>query len=227
LLFDLRAPDLSTPRGALEDIFNYSGIAEALTTTLLAPGQRSRMHVGFAPQRGMTYSGYYSTFVVRDGERFAEAEEGAQKPIVFLVNERSELPPLALALQAAGRAAVVCEGEGSDASAVRAHRLDLGEGLDALVRLSELIYEDGSGGLKADAVVAADASGADAALQAALNLVREFKVSPRQARPLPAHASPRPDEPYAEMAYPPLEYRLLAAFRIWNVIHYFLQGTDG
>ncbi len=38
---------------------------------------------------------------------------------------------------------------------------------------------------------------------------------------LPAHAAPRPENAYPEMAFPPLEYRLLAAFRIWTVINYF------
>ena len=90
-------------------------MAEALTAApVVAPGQRSRMHVGFAPQHGMTSGGlFYSTFVVRDGERWAPVERVTEKPVVFLVNERSDLPLLALALQAAGKAAVVCEGESS------------------------------------------------------------------------------------------------------------------
>jgi C-terminal processing protease CtpA/Prc len=227
VLFDLRAPVMPSWRGSLGAIFSWSGIAEHVTPApVVAPGQRSRMHVGFVPQQGLTTGGYHSAFVVRDGDRFRPGEGVSERPVVFLIDERTDLPPLALALQAAGKAAIVCEGEASDASAVRAHRLDLGEGLDALVRLSELVYEDGSGDLHADVVVATDASGADDALQAALDLVRQFKVSPRQARPLPAHAASRPDEPYTEMSVPPREYRLLAAFRIWNVIHYFFPYKD-
>ena len=228
VVFDVRARDLPRWRGALEVIFSWSGVAEALTTVpVVAPGQRSRMHVGFAPQQGMTSGGlFYSSFVVRDGDRWTPAEGVTEKPVVFLVNECSDLPGFALALQAAGKAAVVCEGEVSDACAVRALRLGLGEGFDALLRVSELVYEDGSGGLHADAVITPDTSGVDAALQVALGLVRRFEMSPPQGRPLPAHASSRPDEAYAEMSLPPLEYRLLAAFRIWNVIHYFFPYKD-
>jgi C-terminal processing protease CtpA/Prc len=227
VLFDARAAVMPSLRGALEAVLEWSGIAELVTPTpVVAPGQRSRMHVGFAPQRGKTSGGYYSAFLVRDGNLLAPGQGVTEKPVVFLINDRSDLPALALALQGAGKAAIVCEGEVSDTSAVSALRLDVGEGLHAQVRLSELVYEDGSGGLHADAIIAADDSGVDAALQAALNVVRQFEIAPRHARPLPAHAAARPDEPYADMSYPPLEYRLLAAFRIWNVIHYFFPYQD-
>jgi C-terminal processing protease CtpA/Prc len=228
VVFDLRASGYPSWRGALEVVFSWSGMAAALTAApVVAPGQRSRMHVGFASQQGMASGGvYYSAFVVRDGERWPPGEGVTERPLVFLVNERSDLPLLALALQRAGKAAVVCEEAAGDASAVRAHRLDVGEGFVALVRLSELVHEDGSGGLHADVVVAADASGTDAALQVALDLVRRFEVAPKQGRRLPAHASPQRDEAYNEMSFPPLAYRLLAAFRIWNVIHYFFPYKD-
>jgi C-terminal processing protease CtpA/Prc len=227
VLFDTRAAVMPSLRGALGAVVDWSGIAELVTPTpVVAPGERSRMHVGFAPQQGKASGVYYSAFLVRDGSRFAPGEGVTEKPVVFLINDRSDLPPLALALQGAGKAAIVCEGEVSDTSAVSALRLDVSEGLDAQVRLSELVYEDGSGGLHADAVIAADESGVDAALQAALNVVRQFEIAPRPARPLPAHATARPDEPYADMVYPPLEYRLFAAFRIWNVIHYFFPYKD-
>lgn len=36
----------------------------------------------------------------------------------------------------------------------------------------------------------------------------------------------QPDRPYTELAYPSAEYRILAAYQIWGVIHYFFAYKD-
>jgi C-terminal processing protease CtpA/Prc len=38
--------------------------------------------------------------------------------------------------------------------------------------------------------------------------------------------SPQPDRPDAEFSYPSVEYRILAAYQIWGVIHYFFAYKD-
>ena len=43
----------------------------------------------------------------------------------------------------------------------------------------------------------------------------------RTAPPLAPVVVPRVDKTYKDSQYPGREYRLLAAFRFWNVIHYF------
>jgi C-terminal processing protease CtpA/Prc len=37
---------------------------------------------------------------------------------------------------------------------------------------------------------------------------------------------PQTDRPYAEPSYPPVEYRILAAYRMWGAIHYFFAYKD-
>lgn len=226
VLFDLRAADPpgQSERGLLPLLFNWSGLNEKLSpASLVAPGQRGRMHSGFAPEAGGSSGGYYSAFYVIDGERFAPSEDVEEKPIVFLINEESDLPAIAVSLQADGKAQIVAEGRASDASVVQAARVSLADSLEAFVRLTELIYEDGSGGLHPDAVVpGSEASDAeDTALESALALLRRPGQKERSREALPARAIPPQTRTYSEMLYPPREYRVFAAFRIWNIIHYF------
>jgi C-terminal processing protease CtpA/Prc len=42
----------------------------------------------------------------------------------------------------------------------------------------------------------------------------------------PAAPAPAPDRAYAENPYPAVEYRILAAYKIWSVFHYFFAYRD-
>jgi C-terminal processing protease CtpA/Prc len=75
--------------------------------------------------------------------------------------------------------------------AVEAVSMAMGEGVEAVVHLSEPI-----------------SSGAAAAGTVA------------------AFPSPEPDRAYNELRYPPAEYRILAAYKIWGAFHYFFAYRD-
>ena len=224
ILFDLRA---ATPpgeeRGMLSFIFRYSGIIPLLSaTSLVTASTRSRIHMGFMPQVGSSSGGYRSAFTVVDGRRIEPSPEAKEMPVVFLINAWSELPPEALALKGAGKAAIIAEGSLSEASVVRTHPFELGDGIVAEMRLEELLFEDGSGGLQPDRVVPVAASAdVDSALAAALEHLADFTVQAPGRAPLPVRAVPPAENAYSDMRYPSLLYRLLAAFRIWTVINYF------
>jgi C-terminal processing protease CtpA/Prc len=51
-------------------------------------------------------------------------------------------------------------------------------------------------------------------------------TSPISGARLPAFPTPKPERAYAEMSYPAVEYRLLAAFKIWGVFKYFFAYRD-
>jgi hypothetical protein len=95
VIFDLRSNrDTSPERGYLTFAFQWSEIARLLTSTeIVTAGQRSRLHTGFVPHKGKTSGGYSSAFQVLDGYRISPSPQAKDLPIVFLINERSELPP--------------------------------------------------------------------------------------------------------------------------------------
>ncbi len=230
ILFDLRSaiPLTGDKKSAVGYAFSSRGIGALSSVPLSAPGQRGRLHMGFVPQSGGPTGSYSSAFITFDVSPIPSSPDSPDVPVVFLTNANSAIPPVALALQTSGQGAIVGEGDISEASVVSTHSIPLGGLTRAEIRLTEVIHEDGSGGLQADVVVpASEAPGeADPAFEAALSLVRDFKTRTTPRRPLPARAAPAVDKSYADMQYPAVEYRLLGAFRIWAVINYFFPYKD-
>ncbi len=190
-----------------------------------APAQRYRFHSGYRTQLGASSGFYTSGFQTQLAESFTPPAEALAKRVVFLVNADTVLPPIAMALQAAGDGAIVAEGALEDAGFVMQREIDLGEGWEAVVRTAEILPQPGWSGPHADAEVApaTDPAGGDPAFSAALRLLRDGWPKPSAgalAAALP-DAVWRPDRRYDEMTEPTLEYRLLGVFEVWNVFHFF------
>lgn len=190
-----------------------------LTQQLDVPGERSVYQSGYRPQSMSSSSGYAMSFLTTAGERISPKGEGKARPVIFLLDDKSSVDPRVLTMKAAGLAQLVSEGRLDDGAVVTTAKVELGAGLAASVRLSELGMP-----LRVDAVLPrrARSEGKDETLQKALELAKKpaKKGKAREAAELPP-ARWQPDEKYADMLYPKREYRLLALFRMWNVIQLF------
>ncbi|HEY0511600.1 MAG TPA: S41 family peptidase [Thermoanaerobaculia bacterium] len=199
--------------------------ADRLTSgPVAAPAQRYLFHSGYRTQLGDSSGSYSSGFQTLLAERFTPPAGASPKRVVFLVNTGTMVPSIAAALQAAGDGAIVSEGRLNDEGLILQRAVDLGEGFLARVRVSEILPRPGWSGPRADAAVspAAASGGGDPAFEAGLRLVRRGWPPPSQARPEPLPDGVwRPDRSYDEMTEPTLEYRLLAVFKLWNVLHFF------
>src|ERR1035438_6104380 len=230
IVFDLRpaAPPSDTDQGMVSDSFSSSGLAGALTTVSLdMPGERRRMHVGYAPQDGTT-SGSYSSGFYLQGRPAIKPDSGAKDiPVVFLVGPHADLPDVARGLRAAGKGAVVAEGAFSEEVAVSTQTVEL-PGVRAQIRLGELVYGDGTGGFAPNLTVPASGEKGERnpALQAAIQLASAGKFSAPTHPRLAERATALADNTYADMPYPSAEYRVVAAFRIWAVINYFFPYME-
>jgi C-terminal processing protease CtpA/Prc len=155
------------------------------------------------------------------GTLAAAGQAGTQVPMAILVNAGA----LGLHdLQAAGAALIVQDGEDGLGAGGETYTMELADGLRVQLRTSELVAPDGSVGLQPDLILSphVDVAQGDAALEAALTALRAPRSSPRSQRALLApYLQVRPEQPYAQMAYPAWEYRLLALFRFWLAIHYY------
>jgi C-terminal processing protease CtpA/Prc len=226
VVLDLRA---LTPRtGSRRSTQFFKDLSRSLVADeVVGSGERALMHSGYRSQGGMASGGYFSGFVTRDGTRFVPEPGAKARRVAFIVNARSELPPVAPALQGRGVGAVIAEGPISDAVFVTTTRVDLGEGVAARVRVTEYVAGPHCPPeIRADKEVAPSAGEGPSipSYDAALKFVRrdlEFSNPARTSRPLPAVVVLRPDKTYKERDYPSRELRLLAAIRFWNVIHYF------
>lgn len=228
VIFDLRRK-VNCQLGSTPDLAFEGTISAALCNTAMqAPSQRTLQYIGYPPENGGCGSSVHrSGFVIRDGMFYASSGNRTPKNTVFIVEPESNVPPIALALQNVGNAFIVAEGGWDDRNLIALHSIDLGEGKKAQVRLSELLYRDGTTGVAPDVTVPKVAfAGSDAAMDAAIDLVQNPRSRSRTRGLLPPVRTRYVEQDYAETDYPPVEQRLLALFKIHNVIEYFFPYKD-
>ncbi|MCS7315668.1 MAG: S41 family peptidase [Bryobacterales bacterium] len=223
VVFDLREHEFWQVRSPaiVGMLFQAGGVNHLLQfAPMHAPAHRSRMYSGLPSSAPGGSLFYHPAWYVRDGTRLEARSASPPKPVVFLVDESSLLPPIVPALQVAGLAWIVAQGRLSEAGLVERHRLTLTEGVEVMLRTGELLHLDGSTGLAPDLTLSPGAS--REALDAALALARNPPAMPASERPRPPLAvKPRAENAYSHNEYPHTALRLLAAFRLWAAVRYF------
>jgi hypothetical protein len=219
VVFDCRTRGTGADELAL---FSYQfaiGLVEELVSgTITLATYRERQHSGYKPHSGLTSGGFGSGLVTQAPGGF----EGLRKepvPLAFVVDAGTPALETIVGLQAANLARIVQEVDGDPALIDGSgHAMRLPGGFQALVRTTELLSPTGEAGFHPDIVVSASA-GEDAALNAGLKSLTSPPASrPALAAPLTRLGNSK-DRPYAQMNLPGVEYRLLALFRFWNIIH--------
>ncbi|HKV80077.1 MAG TPA: hypothetical protein VJP02_18155 [Candidatus Sulfotelmatobacter sp.] len=231
IIFDLRptVPPTEDEQGLVAYAITQNRLEDMLTSTPLpVPGERRRMHVGYVPEDGSSSGDYSSGFYIRGAPSIKSTADAKDIPVVFVLNAHADVPMAALALQASGKAAIVAEGEASDELVVTTQVVHLPDGVQAQIRLGELVYEDGTTGFAPNVslTVSNRAGEQNPAFQKAIELASKGKFDPPKRSPLMQKVSPARDKPYDDMQYPPAEYRVLAAIRLWAVIDYFFPYKE-
>lgn len=223
VVFDLRSAKPTGDYGKYQVTSSFSFIERLISATaLITSAERSRVYRGFEGSTVFASGQYKSGFYIQNGRRITPTSDSKDIPSVFLVNEHSHLLNSTTALQSAGKALIVFDGNISKNSTVKTETVELGGKLSAQIRLVEPILEDGTiGDLLADITPILSQTGGDTPFEVALDLARNFKPSTIVRRKLSSVPLPTRERSYPEMKYPSLEYRLLAAFRLWNVFNYF------
>jgi C-terminal processing protease CtpA/Prc len=187
-----------------------------------APGLAlvSRRWSGYpSPTTQFGYGGYSASINLDPGPAVAGSPKGTDKLLVVVAGAHTNLPGELVALQSAGKAAIVLEGPHRWDASVPQASVNLPFGLVAVIRTSELQHPDGTYGFAGNREV--DSGG----LEAALEIARSGKISPVARPPVPTPL-PFRDKPYDDMTYPSEGYRLLAALRVWSVFQYFFPYKD-
>jgi C-terminal processing protease CtpA/Prc len=214
--------------GYFLDMFLRSLLPALLDRDVSLGSLRYRIHNGYTPQSGSTSGGYYSALMSVAPETLAGNSKTKTPPLIFLSDEDSPATEILGGLQAAKLAFVIQDGEASSDAGAITTILRLPEAVEVKMRTAELVNPDGTVGFSADLVAPQGE-----ALKAAQRLIAEKAFVSNRAQTASAFApqTARKENTYAEMEFPPAEYRLLALFRFWNVINYFfpykdLTGTD-
>ena len=224
VVIDLRSGVPSGTYARFQLTHAFSALERLLTAEpLQTPGEWYRVHTGYE-SGGQFSSGQYQTGVfVRRGQWVSPSSGSRGVPIVFVLNEHAGVLPTTIPLQAAGRARIVFEGTTGRHTIGETVEISLPEGVTVQVRRSESVLADGTSAAFRPDVIVPDSSApnGDPALDRALQVARAFEPSRVDRERLPGAIAPQPDRSYPEMQYPSLEYRLLAAFRLWNTVLHF------
>jgi C-terminal processing protease CtpA/Prc len=220
IIFDLCSGNCSMP--ALPLLAKIEPLLFGATYEL--PAERYVSHRGYRSQDPELDSGYASDFATTRRWVNGAAGANASATAVFLTNDRTALPPLALAMIRAGRGKVVSVGPFGEEAAVSHVRVAAGEGHEAVVRAGELNVAGNAFSIL-PAVTLPGSASTEQAIAAAIETTRpagrrRSASAPSAGRALPPYNFRR-EQTYASMTYPDFGYRALAAFRLWNVIEYF------
>lgn len=194
VVIDARAALPSDPGGAATSLMQM--LLNASSNRPLQLGSmRYRSHNGYPTQTGSYSSGgYVSGMITEQPTVLPGLGKQPLPPMRMLINANSTLSAEMIAGLHAIGARIVSEGKPTEVDA-SPHIVELGEGVRAQMRTTELVSPDGSVGLQLDGA----GSGGKA-------------IAPMRSTI---------DSPYAEMKFPAVEYRLLALFRFWGVIDNF------
>jgi C-terminal processing protease CtpA/Prc len=204
-------------------ILAFAGLDRALVSRpLRAPGQRGRFHSGLASRSGVSSGVYFAGTYTIAGNLTEPADTGGPGTVVFVVNERSLVPPVALALQDAGLGRIVADSAVSDAPAIAPRmQLLLADSVEVAVRTTELVHADGRLGFVPDTVVVSSSGANDPALAVAAAWAATPPPSGTASSPRVSESEPVPERDYADSTYPSLPLRVLAAYRMWAAMEFF------
>jgi len=234
VIIDIRRLDDGGERAArvFADVF-LKAFSVFLRDDLTLSSSRRRIYVGYPPQIGIPDSPFYSAFEYRHGGTLKGTGSGIEEvPLVLIVNEGSYgLVDLLGGIQAAHRAAIVHEGYFDREAGIETCDIRLPDSITVRMRMNELVKVDGSEGIHPDLVIpyVTDTSLLDCPpIRIARKILAgDQTVPPAVGVELSPTAPKRLEQAYGDMIYPSREYRLLALFRFWNVLHYFQSGCSG
>ncbi len=223
VVFDWRATSqLSEFEAFYFENFMRQTLTGMLDTTVMLGSSRHRMHSGYPTQTASGASFYYSGLVSTSPQTIQGRSKTKTPPVAFIVNQNSpSFAEMLSGMQASSNAVVIQDGDQPQDFSSGTHTMELPDKVKVRIRTLELLNPDGSIDLQPDAIVART-SAEDTPMKEAIRALQENKPRQKQNRTAPpALQVSQKDKPYAEKQFPATEYRLLALFRFWNVVHYF------
>lgn len=224
LLFDLR-PAVDEGPASYADDFLRTQIKGLISEPLQLPAERYRYHSGYKPESGSSSGGYFSGMLSMQAVVVEPAMQAKPIPMAFIVNEGSGIPHVVLALQHAGKAWIVGEGQPSPGWVIPTESIPIEGSLAVEFSTAELVHADGTVGFGLDATAEPSKKSGPGtpSILAALDLLKgdvlpgvSVHWSKVPIVPIEVHKSV-----YPEATYPDLSWRQLAVIKFWSVVECF------
>ena len=208
-------------RGARQNPFmaerTFDAFNELLISTPTAlPAARVVRHAGYRAQAGG--ASFYGSEVATESAVLVKPREGmTPRRVAFIVDRLAMVPPIALALRAAGAGAIVAVGE-SPATPVRSMTVPVGAKSMATIRVSDLALAGRRTELDVDAALAGSESDQRVYARAAELIAAARPAVPGIEDPFPLW---QPEPAYDTTPFPSEPLRLLAVYRLWGILDNF------
>lgn len=215
VIFDLRQDNEVPSRyeGTINEYFDYFGINKNFGTDLV-PKYKTIYYSGFRPERGVTSADYTVNEVFRNGIPPNRANSKSVKT-VWVINQFSELPYVALSQQSKGNGFILSDIESIDRLLPVSKTFQFSDNISLKIRTADVI-------MPALTEIRADYKYASS--DDVIEKAREFLLRSAVVKPKPlAKNSSTSDETnlYPPQVYPTIGYRVLAAAKIFTVIQNF------
>ncbi len=199
--------------------FNFVSRPDIRQLSLNGMGYAFRQHHGYPPHEGAAMRYYYSSSEIVEPQLPPNKQDTHGRQQVYLIDKNSAVPIQAIIDQIAGRTAIISEDPPEDLQAGFTEQVNVLGKVVAEVRVADLRYPDGTTGFAPNRVVL---NRADEAVKAARDIAISGEWGSIGTRPrFELRSAAFRDMPYAENPFPSREMRILAAMRIWGILHYF------
>src|SRR5688572_18190039 len=208
-------------------LLSYDLVPLLIRGTVPRVTHRKVRHHGYRSELSTGFDSSFRTVALGTEQGTATTLE----TVVFIVDERSAIPAFAADLAAAKAATFVSVGRFPLHSAVDHCQMVLSDNSVVTVRTSELIAPGGFSSEPSAMIDLAAHAPESEVIAAAEHLARPRSPSSRRRatglKPLLlGDYRWRAEKAYADPQTPSVEHRILAAYRIWNVIHFFHGSRD-
>ncbi|MDZ4795087.1 MAG: hypothetical protein SGI83_12475 [Bacteroidota bacterium] len=234
VIFDLR-PDKETfilnDEVPLQDIFDETEILSNLFQGIVPlPAIRTVatqpvIQKPFITESPENNSNYQSDFFIK--RRKALSGKGKRNiPVIFIINKYSELPKEALALQSAGKAAIIQEEGGGEIGIAPVEKFYIADEVGIRVRIGELIDSDNGLGFYPNLIIP-ESENRNTAIEKAKDILKAG-IQPYQKpeRKFSGFTSNYSNKSLTSNSYPAVGERVLAAAKIYSVLKYFYPNKQ-
>lgn len=215
VIFDLRQPGLMTRyEGYLNYIFDFSGMTQRFGTSFI-PQTRNLYYSGFRQEEGNSSGGYSTNSILKD--YINKGSYTAKDPIVvWITNEFSELPGVALSQKEAGVGIIMNSQDMLVDLVPLTSMFKFSENIQVKYRTEDIVLASKTE-LRADHTYSASENPVEKARALILNKI----VSKKSISTTGTQSGNSKLNAYPSEKYPSVGYRVLAAAKMYTVIQNF------
>jgi C-terminal processing protease CtpA/Prc len=195
-------------------------LASLITHELRVPALRWLVHDGYRAQNGEGWGGYQSMFEQQALRTLTPKPNAVRRPVAVVVNEIIGVPDEAIALQGIGEAVIIVQGTTLDDLLTAAVPQPLDAKHVVRMRQAEIVPLVAKPRIDTDLSADADNKKIVETALAKVRALAAIRSKLTAATSLPPLVW-RADRNYPTEKQPSVELRLLALFRMWNVIDRF------